>query len=181
MPVAAVPLDRNCEAGTCLVSFRASSRASGAAGEGGDVPAGTPFTHEIVFELSTDDAMREIVLDDVPGFERLGYRLESRTTDALVLRRRYLPTKAFAIPLTLAGFFAVVCALRGGQMLFALPTLMFLLVALLLALIVRVKERITITLTTEGAGSRALVSGQATAAMRDRLRALNGSRAQSSV
>lgn len=139
------------------------------------MPASEPFTHEIALPSPPDGAMRELVLRELPDFERLGYRIQSRTSDALVLRRRYVPRKAWAVPLVVAGFFALVCAFSGGMTLFALIAAFFLALAGLLALVVRFTERLTITVTAGGAGTRALVSGRATAAMRSRLLAL-GSR-----
>lgn len=135
------------------------------------MPAGDPFTHEIALAAPPDEAMRDLVLRDVPEFEQLRYRVESRTPDVLVLRRSYTPRKAWAIPLAIAGFFVVVCALAGGMNLFAVIALTFLILAGVLALVVRFRERITITLSAEGAGTRALITGRATQRMANRLRA----------
>jgi len=115
--------------------------------------------------------MRDLVLRDVPEFEQLRYRIESHTPDVLVLRRSYTPRKAWSIPLSIAGFFAVVCALTGGMALFALIVVVFVFLAGVLALVVRFRERITITLSAEGAGTRALITGRATHRMANRLRA----------
>ncbi len=135
------------------------------------MPAGDPFTHEIALAAPPDEAMRELVLRDVPEFEQLRYRVESRTPDVLVLRRSYTPRKAWSIPLSIAGSFVVVCALTGGMTLFALIALVFLILAGALALVVRLAERITITLSAEGAGTRGLITGRATHRMANRLRA----------
>jgi hypothetical protein len=130
-----------------------------------------PISHEFRAASPPDGVVRDLVLQ-AGAFSAIGYQIEGHTPSAVVVVRRFTPTAAWAVPLTVAALAFCIPVLSpsattqqaatGGSI-----ALLALIAAFVLSLSVKTTERVTFSASVEGDGSRVLVSGSATPAMRN--------------
>jgi hypothetical protein len=129
--------------------------------------SGQPIAHEFLSASSPELVIRDVVLQ-ADELERFGYRVESHAVDTATLVHRFTPTVAYAVPLTIAACGFVIgmtgttqTAAAGGRV-----ALIALIAAGVLSMLAKTTERVTFSAASEGDGSRVLVSGTATPAIR---------------
>lgn len=139
--------------------------------------SGSPIAHEFRSASAPEELIREVVLRG-QEFSGFGYRVESHGLDVATLERRYTPTVAWALPLAVAAvaFAGMVLSpntaatAQGGQI--QARVVIFwvaVIAAIVLSLVAKRTERVTLSASADEAGSRVLVSGTATPALRDEL------------
>jgi hypothetical protein len=133
------------------------------------VPAGDPFTHEFSTNQPPDELLRTLVVAHTEDFARCGYRIESHSTEAVILSRRYLPEAAYRVPVLVGLLFIILGAIANSPNALTLVGQIMLILAIALSIFVRATERVTISLSPAGSGTQALISGQATRRLRKRL------------
>lgn len=71
------------------------------------MPAGDPFTHEFSTSQPPEELVRALVVAHTEDFARCGYRIESRSSEAVILSRRYIPESAYRVPLLVGMLFGL--------------------------------------------------------------------------
>lgn len=136
------------------------------------MPAGDPFTHEFSTSQSPEELLRSLVVVHTEDFARCGYRIESHSTEVVILSRRYVPQAVYQVPLLVGFLFIILSVITSQPNALAFVGQIMLILAIALSIFVRGTERVTISLSPRDAGTQALISGQATHRLRKYLLAL---------
>ena len=128
--------------------------------------SGEPISHEFYSERPPLEVIRAIVAQS-GDFGKLGYQVETHTPESVILARRFVPALVYRVPLGVAlllFIWAVMtpsAASNAGRI-----AGICVVVAALLSLVVKATERLTLSASPEGRGSRVLISGTAIPQMR---------------
>lgn len=133
------------------------------------MPEGDPFTHEFSTSQSPEELVRALVVAHTEDSARCGYSIESHSSEAVILSRRYVPAAAYRVPLLVGLIFIVLGVSVSQPNALARIGQIMLILAIVLSIFVRGTERVTISLAPHDGGTRALISGQATRELRKRL------------
>jgi hypothetical protein len=133
------------------------------------VPVGDPFTHEFSTSEAPEAVLRSLVVVHTDDFARCGYRIESHSTEAVILGRRYIPEAVYQVPVLLALLFGALSAVVSQPNALGSVGGLMMVLAIALSIFVRATERVTVSLSPSGDGAHVLISGQATRRLRKRL------------